>query len=187
MFLSKCIDDKNEEVNLLSWPMTNEGDDVQVEGLHISSAETGNIHWNTETTQPVPRQLTAFEFSVEVAKMDQFRQYDSVGLKSGNKELRYFLREGKIEYDGKTITTFKGLAVNDTIQFTVRRVVVDSNTFNLCQITVNSTHCFSEVVVEGEDVYPRVGIRSTGVELNTAFGIGGSPNNEGMFTHFFKK
>ena len=81
--------------------MTNEGDAVQVEGLHISSHETESVNWYEKTTQPVPRQLMAFEFSATIAKMDQFlvntfnnvrESYDFVGLVSGCKELRKELR-----------------------------------------------------------------------------------------------
>ena len=166
--------------------MTNEGDDVQVEGLHISSSETGNISWYNNTTQPFPRQLMAFEFSATIAKMDKFQDNDFVGLSGGkgSKALRYYLKDGQIGIDEQMITTFKTLTVTDTIRFTVRRIVVDSNTFNLCQIYVNNVQCLSEVVVECIDVYPYISINTRGLELNTAFGIGGSPKNEGMFPHF---
>ena len=112
---------------------------------------------------------------------------DCVKLESASKTLEYRLGSyfgGDILYDGKLITRFKGLTVNDTIHFSVRRLVLGSQTFNLCQIRVNENKCCSEVVIEGADLYPALRIESAGVEINTEFSIGNTQGKEGMFIYF---
>jgi hypothetical protein len=183
MILSFLIDDTTEGVTLLSWPKTEEDDDVQVDGLNIKSKDSGSIWWYKETTQPIPRQLMTFNYSSTIINMTQFGN-DFVGL-SGDKPLTYGLTDGKIRDDGTLITTFKGLTVKDTLQFTLRRIILDSHTFNLVKIHVNKEECASEFVVEGQDVFPSVLIKSPGVEMNTTFSLGETQGKEGMFIYFF--
>jgi hypothetical protein len=124
-----------------------------------------------------------FKFSATIDKMNELKN-DRVKLYAGSKALVYSLSNGDIEYDSKKMATFKGLTLNDTVCFSVRRVLLGANTFNLCQIQVNAHKYCSEVVIEGVDVYPAVDIRSSDVELNTAFSIGNTLGKEGMFIHF---
>ena len=182
MFLFVLIDDTTEGVSLLCWPKSAEGDNVQVNGLNIKSS--GKTYWDKKTTQPFPRQLMAFDFSTAILNINQVDDYECVKLASGSKTLEYGLKNGDIRYNNKKITSFKGLTVKDTIQFSVRRLVVDSETFNLCQIRVNETKCCSEIVLEGADLYPAVFIESSGVEINTKFCIGHTQGKEGMFIYF---
>ena len=187
---SVSIDDTTEEGRLLYWPESKAWDSVQVHDLNIKSDETGRIYWDKKTTQPIPRDLMAFEFSATIVKIGQFKGNETVKLVSGRKQLEYNLNNGKIEHvqtfgKGMEITTFKPLSVNDTISFTLRRIVIDSKTFNLCQIRVNGEQCCSEVVLEGIDVYPALHIESPGLEIHTAFFIPDTQGNECVFTYFF--
>ena len=129
----------------------------------------------------------AFDFSTTIVNLNHFDMVDCVKLASAGKSLEYRLGrpfKGDILYDGKLITRFKELTVNDTIHFSVRRLVVGSQTFNICQIRINENKCCSKIVIEGADLYPAVRIRSSGVEINTAFSIGNTHGKEGMYIYF---
>ena len=186
MFSSVWIDDTTEEVSLLSWPTIEEGNSleegVEVNGLNIKWS--GYKLWNKTTTQPIPRQAMTFEYSATIINIEEFSEYSCVKLVAGYKDLEYRLINGDILYGNKKIATYKGLTLNDTVCFSVRRLVLASNTLNLCEIRVNENKCCSELVIEGVDIFPAVYIKSPGVELNTAFSIGNTHAKEGMFIYF---
>ena len=184
MFLSPWIDDTIEEVSILGWPKPEEGDGIEVDGLNIKSKETGSVGWYENTTQPIPRQIMSFVYSGTIVSMDKFGN-DHLRLESGDKQLTHGLKSGQIKYDGTHITTFKGLDVNDTLQFSLRRLILESHTFNLVKIKVNEEECASELILDGPDVYPGVYIGSTGLEINTTFSLKETQGKEGMFKNFF--
>ena len=184
MFNSKQLEDTTEGVSILSWPISKENDSIQCHGLNMKKADNRK-NGLIKTIQPIPRTIMAFEFTATIVHMGQSNS-DRIGLDSGSKALEYYLNSGNLELNGRRITTSKALAVNDTIRFSLRRLDVDSHTFNLCQININGEPCSTEILLEGKDIYPHVSISkySPGLEMNTAFSIGNARVNEGMFSVF---
>lgn len=175
-----------EATSILSWPQSNEEDFIQTDGLKMKSVECkwekNATNYEIKTTQPIPRKIEPFEYSVRLIDGGDKNDIE-ITLNSEDDDLKYSSIDGSIKEGDKLHTSAKPFNTNDIVALKVRRVILGDNTYNIIDISLNGEKCCKSVILKGGDIYPGVTMRSSSTEIETRFGNARADANIGIMFH----